>query len=512
MNIKNFLKQSSIYNVLAVESFFTDNFRKRISKISKIIVFILIICLLTHYFFNKSEGFATYKKIIENFSLVHRTAGLILFNTGIILLSQLVSFYLSSTYYFEKIIGNKYSKDEIYTFSAGRVLYAGRNTDMLHGFLKSEIGQRALLRLGINKKEIKKFYLSQKIEKNQNVPSTGGEILKLKDIVKYIYDTKTEFRNFLNNKGITDTDFFGVIDFIVYKIELTEYESEWWRPESLARIKSIADEWAFGKTYFLESYGRNVLSDPQVLSEAFSIVGHEEEVQFIENTLSKSSGANAMIIGNPGQEKMQIIWSFARKIKNKTVASQLLNKTPIMLSVSALSSVCKMKDDFEEHILKIFAELLSTKNIILIIDNFGQLIKLANSLGSDFANIIDPFMVSPSIQVLALTNTDDYKEFIEQNKTIMNRFETLITRPLSTEETIKIISSSSLISEAKYKKTIFTYQAVREISENILQFFPNGVTQNKAITLLNEIALWSKKNKVLIIKKEDIINFIKQKK
>ena len=103
MNIKDFLKQSSLYNVLASESIISEDFREKLAKISKIIISIFVFVLLFLYFTKDFPRFASYKNFADNYDLVSRTAGLIFVNIGIFLYSQLASFYLSSTFYFEKL-------------------------------------------------------------------------------------------------------------------------------------------------------------------------------------------------------------------------------------------------------------------------------------------------------------------------------------------------------------------------------------------------------------------------
>jgi ATP-dependent Clp protease ATP-binding subunit ClpA len=400
----------------------SENFRNKLAKITKTIIIILVIVLFFLYF---SHGSA------NSYSLIPRTIGLILLNVGIFIYSHLSSFYLSSTYYFEKISKNAYNKDELYTFSAGRILYAGRKTDILHGFFASKIGKQILLRLGINQKNANDFYNSQKINSEDEIPKPENEILKIEDIAKYLYTKKPEFAKFLNDKGITDKEFFGAIDWVIYEIETEEYNSEWWRPEILAKTKSIAEDWSFGQTFLLDKYSRNLINDQEVNSQALSFSSRDAEIAQIENALSKSNGSNAMLVGEPGQEKMQVIWSMCRNIKNKKTATALENKKTVLLIVNSLVSACKDKDTLENQIKKIFSEVINAGNIILIIDNFTELYKHAESLSVDFVNLLNPFIGSASIQVIALVNSADFHQYFEMNKVLLNNFETILVRPLN---------------------------------------------------------------------------------
>lgn len=509
MNIKKFIKQSPLYNVLAAEQLISEGFRNKLSKFSKALIVILVFVLLFIYFTKKSIRFSNFREFVNTYNVTTRIAGLIMVNIGLYIYSQLASFYLSSTYYFEKISKNKYNKNDFYTFSAGRILYAGKKTDILHGFFDSKIGKLILVRLGINGKEAKAFYKSQKIVSNEEVPESENEVLKIKDIANFLYK-KPAFAEFLNNRKITDKELLGAIDWVIYEIETREYNSQWWRPEALARIKNIASDWSFGQTFVLDKYSRNLLQDEEVNSEALSFSNRDNEISQIENALSKSTGSNALLIGEPGQEKMQVIWSLCRNIKNKTIVSQLKGKKPVLLITNSIVSVCKDKDTLENQLTKIFNEVVKAGNIILIIDNFTDLYKHAQSLGSEFVSLISPFISSTSIQMIALVNKSDYHQYFENNKELINNFETIQVKPLDTQEIIKVIFSSALVSENMYK-IFFTYQAIQELANSAGYYFSGGVTSDRTTDLLNEIAPWAKRNKKIIIGKDEVLEYIEGK-
>ncbi len=510
MNIYDYLKQSSIYNVLATESLISEDFRKRLSKISEIIIITLVCVLIFFYFAKDHQVFIKLKNFADSYNLVSRIFGLILFNIGIIIYSKLASFYFSSTYYFEKITENKYNKDEFYTFSAGRILYAGRKTDILHGFIDSKIGKLVLLRLNIDMKDAKVFYYSQKINSDEKVPEPKDRILKIKDIVEYLYSEKLDFVKFLNNRGITDKELFGAIDWVIYEIETKEYDAEWWRPEALAAKKSIAEDWSFGKTFVLDKYSRNLINDPEVNSKAIYLSSREEEISQIENALSKSFGSNAMLVGEPGLEKIQIVWSMCRNIKNKKIALPLQNKKPVLLIANFLISACKDKNSFENEIVKIFNEARKAGNIILVITNFAELFKYAESLGSDLVSLTEPFFLDSSLQTVALANSSEFHQYLENNKALMNKFETVFVKQLSAEEIVKMIYANALSLEKSYK-IFFTYQAMQECASSISYYFSSGSSSDKAMSVLYEISPWAKKKGIKIVGKDELLEYIEQK-
>jgi hypothetical protein len=238
MNIKNYLKQSSIYNVIEVESIISENARERISKISKKIIYIVVFLLFILYFFVSGKNLP----LKEAISFVSwRLAGIVLINVGVIIFSKLAHFYLASTYYFEKIVENKYTKDELYTFSAGRILYEGLDTDILHGFIRSDVGKMVFSKLGIKDHDRRFLYKSAKIIENENVPKSSQEILKVKDIVNYLYFQNSDFKAFLDTNNVSNVVLLENTGAAVEEIEKKEYESEWWRKEFLLKKAGLFD-------------------------------------------------------------------------------------------------------------------------------------------------------------------------------------------------------------------------------------------------------------------------------
>jgi ATP-dependent Clp protease ATP-binding subunit ClpC len=508
MHIRDYLKQSSLYGVLKAESVLSIKTRRVVALISWNIIFFSIVILVLYFFVRNSAKFNEYK-IIADF-VVPRIWGFLLINISISLSFKLINFYLSSKYYFEKISKNFYSKDELYTFSAGRILFAGRKTDILHGFIDSSIGQEVFLRLGIPKNEITDFYNKEPMIPEGVMPKTAGDIMKIKDIISYLYSTKASFNNFLSIKGISEVELIGAVEFVIYRIEQQEYEKQWWRKEELSKIKGLAEDWSYGKTYLLDKYSRNLMNDTEVNSEALSISSRDPEINQIENALLKSSGSNALLIGDPGQEKLQVVWGLCRKIKKGEINLSFTKKRVVILSVNLITLSCKDKTTLETQISRILSEVIKAGNIIFVIDNLPQLISLSTKLGSDFINLIDPFLAHSSIQVIALSDTADFHKLIESNKTLLGRFETIFVKPLSTEEIIKILTSSALIIEGNYK-IIFTYLAIKKLAESANYYFPNGVSSDKASSLLKEIAPWAKRNGSNIVLEDDVLKFIEEK-
>lgn len=509
LKIESFLKKNPIYPALILESYFNNRKRRFFINIAKytlilIPVTIIISIFIDNYDLTVSGGLADF--------LIRKSLGLALISLSIYIVMYLFEAYFASTYYFELVAKNRYSNKENYTFSAGRILRSVINDNLLTGLLRSRsIGKEILVRLGINQDEINSLLLSQAEVKEPKIFDINSEkLIKVSDIINFIYENYTDFKKLLNNHGIDQKDLQATIDWVVYKIESETYNRQWWRPERLAKIPGVGSDWSFGRTYLLSKYSRNILEDKEVNSDAISFEGRSRELAQLQTVLGRSSGANAILVGEPGQEKMEVIWNLVRQIKNKTEVPSLIKKRPLLFLTSIFTTQVKDKSDFEDKIEIILSEALQAGNIILVIDNLPRLILQAKQFESNIVELLEPYLASSDGQIIALADTEYFHTLIENNKALMARFEVVQTKSLDFNEILEIISREALIAEKIYEIT-YTYPAILEIAKSADYYFPDGVSSDKANDLLTELSPWIVENKIEIVTKNDVLKYVGEK-
>lgn len=511
MNISTFLKTSPLHTVISVENAISGEKRRLITKINIYSIIITFILLSISLFGAAKPGTLLFKAMPIIEWLVPALAGFILINIGVFFIMKLLSFQFSCMYYFDKISANKYLKTEVYTFSAGRILRAGKESDIIHAFIISDFGHKVLNRLELTNKDIKDLSKKIPIKKDEQIPdSFMTKLVRVSDVIDFVYDTKKDFSEALSSRGIKKGDLVGACEWIIYDLERREYRSQWWRKENLAKIEGLTKEWSFGQTFTLDKFGYDLLKNEAVNSEALPMGEREKEVTQIENILSKANQANALLVGEPGQEKIEIIWVLCRHIKNKTCARELIGKRPVLLDTNQVISFCKNKESFQDTLRDILDESEKTGNIILVIDNLTRLLEAGNKLEVDTLSILDSTLAGPLTQIIALSDISDYREKIERNKNLMNRFEVVLSHPLDTKEISRIISSTALEIEKSYG-LMFSYQAVSEISKSADYYFSSGITTDKAYELLKEISPWARRNNFTLIGKDQVRLFIEKK-
>jgi ATP-dependent Clp protease ATP-binding subunit ClpC len=508
-NIELFLKKSPLYPALALGGYFSAKKRRLIINITKYSLFLIPIIIILSIIFN-SYGLNDTNVLAD--IVIQKLIGLAMVLIGIYILMHLFEAYFASIYYFECVGKNMYQIGDNYTFSAGRILRRVEKDNLLTGLLNSQgVGKKIIKRLGIKEEEANELLMKQTEVKNPPFFNTQNiSLLKVADITNFIYTNHTDFRNLLTNHGLGQKDLEAVVNWVIFNIEDEEYDRQWWTREKLARIPGVATDWSFGRTYLLSKYSRNLFDDEEVNSRAVYFSGRNRELDQLQSILARSTGANAILVGLPGQEKMEVVWNLCRMIKDKTATPNLIGKKPLLFLTSIFCSSVKDRNDFEERIITVFSEALDSGNIILVIDNLPKLILQAKQFDLKLNEIIEPYLVSNDDQIIGLADTEYFHTLIENDQAIMSHFEIVNTKPLLLEEIIKIISHEALLAEDEYE-ILYTYPAILEIAKSAEYYFPDGVSSDKARDILKEISPWAIAHSIEIVEREDVLNYISEK-
>lgn len=154
-------------------------------------------------------------------------------------------------------------------------------------------------------------------------------------------------------------------------------------------------------------------------------------------------------------------------------------------------------------------EGINAGNIILVIDDLPTLMSSASSIGVNLPALMEEYLASPSLQVIALSDNTRFHENVERNSVLTERFEIILIKEIDEFNAIKVLQNEIL----KYERAgmFFTYGALVEIVEGAERYFPEGVMPDKAIDLLEEIVpeLVSKGKRV--VEKKDILALIQEK-
>ena len=241
------------------------------------------------------------------------------------------------------------------------------------------------------------------------------------------------------------------------------------------------------KTRQLDQYGRNLTSYAEE-DKLDPVIGRSQEIARIMQILVRRTKNNPVIIGEPGVGKTAIVEGLAEEIADGKVPEILGDKEVYTLDLGALVAGSKYRGEFEERLKKIMKEITDHGDIILFIDEIHNLVGAGAAEGAiDAASILKPALARGEIQVIGATTTDEYRKYVEKDKALERRFQTIQVGEPSVEETELILKGLREKYEAHHNIDI-TDEALKAASHLGDRYIADRFLPDKAIDLVDEAA------------------------
>lgn len=504
--LQTYLRASRLYPVLVLDSLIAKRKRDWLINITGTLILLLLLPILSYQIFSSLLS----SSIFDIWSLlVPRFWGAIFVCSALYFLAKSLTFYFNDSYYFDNVALNKYANEDLFSITVGRVLYQADKGDALRGFFRSQTGQEILWRLGVDEEEQKKFLATRQTVSDLPEQPLNG-VLKIRALTQFLYDKNPDFALFLKKFGVGEKDLLGATDWVVNQIETNEFVKRWWSKENLKRIPGLAKDWGFGSTFTLDKYGWDMLRGARYSNSSYEYSLFAAEVSQLENILAKEKEANAILVGDSREEALDVVWHLIRKIQNRTAASALEHKRPILFNASVFLSHFKERQGVEKELLKILDEARKAGNIILVIDDIYNLMTGFQNLGSSFLGLAEEYLQNGALQIIAVTTTDAYHRFLAGNSGLMNAFDRIFVKTMSSESLVRGLQETVWQVEAKHK-LFFTYQSLHEIILSADSYFSESASSDKSVDLMTEMVSWAQNQGLKIIRRGDVQKFISSK-
>lgn len=148
----------------------------------------------------------------------------------------------------------------------------------------------------------------------------------------------------------------------------------------------------------------------------------------------------------------------------------------------------KYRGEFEERMKTVIDEAAANPDLILFIDEIHTIVGAGAAEGSiDAANIIKPALARGKLRVIGATTVNEYRKFIEKDAALERRFQPLLIKEPSVEETEKIIKGLKGKYELHHGITI-SDEAITAAVKLSVRYIPDRYLPDKALDILDEAA------------------------
>lgn len=315
-------------------------------------------------------------------------------------------------------------------------------------------------------------------------PYMEGQHVTLGSLFRALYLSDQAFASHLFTLGVQKDAFIGTTIWMDRLLETKKLRTAWWWRENLSKTRGFAKTLSYGMTQYMSRFADEMVYDNK-MRELGSTILHQEEMNKLEEILSKNHGANAVIVGPRGSGRYTVALALARAINEGGVYSEIEFKRMFLLKAGAFELI-NSKEELEYSIISVFNEAVVARNIIFVIDDVVKLSELCHAVGCDFLSLIDPYISHTGVSVVILTDEavrakDSYRRVFDE------RFETIVMRDLSEQLFLPFLEDKALASE-RFSRRIFSYQALLSTARMLHAYFVEDAPLVKAGEVIRFLA------------------------
>src|SRR5881394_4022051 len=249
----------------------------------------------------------------------------------------------------------------------------------------------------------------------------GDEYVSTEHLLLALAEVKGESRTLLNEVGVTRNNLLEAL-------------------EAVRGAHRVTDQNPENRYQALEKYTRD-LTEAARKGKLDPVIGRDEEIRRAIQVLSRRTKNNPVLIGEPGVGKTAIVEGLAQRIVAGDVPEGLKDKRLVALDIGAMVAGSKYRGEFEDRLKAVLKEITeSAGQIICFIDELHTLVGAGAAEGAvDAANMLKPALARGELRCVGATTLDEYRKHVEKDPALERRFQPVMVREPSVEDTISIL-------------------------------------------------------------------------
>ncbi len=236
----------------------------------------------------------------------------------------------------------------------------------------------------------------------------------------------------------------------------------------------------------LEQFGRNLIEEIKK-GKMDPVIGRDEEIRNVIRILTRKTKNNPVLIGEPGVGKTAIAEGLAQRIVKGDVPEGLKECVLYELDMSALIAGASYRGQFEERLKGVLKEVKESEGrIILFIDEIHTIVGAGKTDGAmDAGNMLKPMLARGELHCIGATTLDEYRMYIEKDPALERRFQQVLVREPSIEDTVSILRGLKERFELHHAVRIHD-RAIVAAAELSNRYITERFLPDKAIDLIDE--------------------------
>jgi ATP-dependent Clp protease ATP-binding subunit ClpA len=301
-------------------------------------------------------------------------------------------------------------------------------------------------------------------------------------LVALMSETDSQAVTFLKEEGITRLDIVSYISHGISKLLPAKTSSG----GEGRGARQPDDEEEEAEVNPLEAYAVN-LNERARAGDIDPLIGRGPQVERALHVLARRRKNNPLFVGDAGVGKTAIVEGLARRIELGEAPEALKGATIYALDMGAMVAGTRYRGDFEERFKAVLKALAEKEGSIVFIDELHTIVGAGAASGGamDASNLIKPALANGKLRCIGTTTHKEYRSYIEKDRALARRFQSIEVEEPSIDETIKVLKGL----RSKYEEfhgVKYTDKSLRVAAELSSRYLHDRRLPDKAIDLIDE--------------------------
>ena len=217
------------------------------------------------------------------------------------------------------------------------------------------------------------------------------------------------------------------------------------------------------------------------------VIGRDDEIQRVMQTLIRRTKNNPVLIGGAGVGKTAIVEGLAQKIVDGGAPDELEGRRMLALDIGGMIAGSKFRGEFEERLKGVMDEIREAHGeVILFIDELHTVVGAGAAEGAiDASNMMKPALARGELQTIGATTEPEYRKYIEKDAALERRFQPILVEEPNEEAAIEMVRALRPKYE-KHHKVAYSDDAVDAAVKLGRRYITERLLPDKAVDLIDE--------------------------
>jgi len=393
---------------------------------------------------------------------------------------------------------------------------------LLERLLPLEKVQMVIPRLGL---DVNAFYEMQNrlsLEKNTHTDiwlkkviyesflvALNDEFEKVDELSVFIFMCKDPLKQILLNFDIQEQEVTALEAWVKNHFLREKYKKIFEKRATLKPISSVNRGYTTRYCPNLEKYSQDYTAQVAKSNYLFSI-GREQELEKLISSVQSGDSSATLVIGEPGVGKTTFLKSLAVLMVAEDVPKTLQDKRLVNFEFMKAYALSENIEEFKKIVEKVFEEVNNTGNIILVLEDFDQLVNARSQFASEVVGLVIKAIDNYKIRLIATTNQEGYARNIANNKALVSLFDLLYIEEPSDAIAVQILFDELDRFEQRYQVKV-EFEALTRAVELSHEFDFDRVLPDKALELIDETCSNATLKGLTFISEHDVENIVSKK-